>query len=94
MASVPLRDYLGGVHENGGHISGVLLVPAKAEERGAGFTALVNNGRVLLIPVPTLPASKSALLAQNLGRAQNPSPQSDLISTIPLNSLLIIPPRM
>ncbi|KAK2982160.1 hypothetical protein RJ640_022165 [Escallonia rubra] len=36
-------DNLGTVHDDGGHVSGVLLVPVEADERSVGFGALVED---------------------------------------------------
>ncbi|KAK2970325.1 hypothetical protein RJ640_025984 [Escallonia rubra] len=36
-------DNLGAVHDDGGHISGVLLVPAEADQRSVRFKALVED---------------------------------------------------
>ncbi|PON50518.1 hypothetical protein TorRG33x02_314440, partial [Trema orientale] len=42
-------DDLGAVHDDGGHVPGVLLVPAKADQGGVGLRALVDDGGVLLV---------------------------------------------
>jgi hypothetical protein len=41
--------HFGGVHENGGHESWVLFVPAEAQERRLRLGALIDDGGVLLI---------------------------------------------
>lgn len=43
-------DDLGALHNDGGHVPGVLLVPPQADQRGVGLGALVDDGRVLLVP--------------------------------------------
>ena len=47
---------LGGVHEDGGHVARVLLVPAQAQQRAAGLAALVDDGGVLFVPATHRPA--------------------------------------
>ena len=42
-------DHLQGVHENRGHVAGILLVPPEAQQRRLGLGALVDDGGVLLV---------------------------------------------
>jgi hypothetical protein len=42
-------DNLGIVHDNGGHISGILLVLAEVDQGGVGPEALVDDSGVLLV---------------------------------------------
>lgn len=55
FASTPdVKHYnFGGVHEQGSHVSGVLLIPAQPQQRGVRLRGLVNNGGVLLVPGST-----------------------------------------
>jgi len=43
-------DNLGGIHEDGGHVSRVLLVPTQPQEGDLRLGALVDDGAVLLVP--------------------------------------------
>ena len=42
-------DHLGGVHDDGGHVPGILLVPPQTDQRRVGLRALVDDGGVLLV---------------------------------------------
>lgn len=43
-------DDFGGVHENGGHVAGVLLVPPQAQQGCIRLRAVVDYRAVLLVP--------------------------------------------
>lgn len=42
-------NYFGAIHNDGGHIPGVLLVPTQADQRSVRLGALVDDGGVLLV---------------------------------------------
>lgn len=42
-------DDLGAIHDDGGHVPGVLLVPSQADQGGVRLGALVDDGGVLLV---------------------------------------------
>ena len=41
---------LGAVHEQGGHVSGVLLIPPQSQQGGVRLGRLIYYGGMLLVP--------------------------------------------
>ena len=58
-------DHSGGVHGDGGHVAGILLVPPQAQQGGVRLRALIDDGAMLLIPEcpETLACTTSMVIA-------------------------------